>query len=244
MAASGPKPLALPSPLPHRGVTVPILMYHRVGVPLPSEPPITRALTVAPRVFDAQMRWLRSAGFHAITPGQLFAALEQGKPLPSRPVMITFDDGYRDVLWNASRELQRLHMRAVAFVITGRISDGDPSFLTWPELLLLQQRGFTIASHTVHHLELTLLPPRQALAELVLSRRALQRHLHRPVQFFAYPAGRVDAQVLPLVARAGYVLAVTTAPGDVQRADEPFLLHRYEVLDTTGVAGLRELLSR
>jgi peptidoglycan/xylan/chitin deacetylase (PgdA/CDA1 family) len=223
-------------------VTVPILMYHRVGTGPTVEPSITRALTVAPAVFDAQMRWLHTAGFHAITAAQLYAGLEQGRRLPARPVLITFDDGYRDVLWNASPELERLHMPAVEFVITARISDGDPSFLTWPELQLLEQRGFTIGSHTVHHLELTLLPPRQALAELVLSRLVLERHLRRPVQFFAYPAGRVDAQVLGLVRRAGYVLAVTTAPGDVQRAGEPFLLHRYEVLATTGVDGLRALL--
>jgi peptidoglycan/xylan/chitin deacetylase (PgdA/CDA1 family) len=223
-------------------VTVPILMYHRVGTVPAAEPRITRALTVPPIVFDAQMRWLHAAGFHAITAAQLYAALERGRGLPPRPVLITFDDGYRDVLWNASPELERLHMPAVAFVITARISDGDPSFLTWPELQLLEQRGFTIGSHTVHHLELTLLPPREALAELVLSRYALQRHLRRPVQFFAYPAGRFDAQVLLLVRKAGYVLAVTTAPGEVQRADQPFLLHRYEVLATTGVDGLRALL--
>ncbi len=217
-------------------------MYHRVGTEPAAEPTITRALTVPPRVFAAQMRWLHAAGFHAITAVQLYRALEQGRRLPPRPILITFDDGYRDVLWNASPVLDRLHMPAVAFVITARISDGDPSFLTWPELQLLEQRGFTIGSHTVHHLELTLLSPREALAELVLSRQALQRHLRRPVQLFAYPAGRVDAQVLPLVRKAGYVLAVTTAPGDVQRANEPFLLHRYEVLATTGVSGLRALL--
>jgi peptidoglycan/xylan/chitin deacetylase (PgdA/CDA1 family) len=217
-------------------------MYHRVGALPPGEPDITRDLTVAAPVFDAQMRWLHTAGFHAITAAQFYAALEQGRRLPPRPVLITFDDGYRDVLWNASPALERLHMPAVAFVITARVSDGDPSFLTWPQLQLLEQRGFTIGSHTVHHLELTLLPPREALAELVLSRRALQRHLHRPARFFAYPAGRVDAQVLPLLRRAGYLLAFTTAPGDVQRASEPFLLHRFEVLDTTGVAGLRALL--
>ena len=221
---------------------MPILMYHRVGTEPAAEPSITRALTVPPLVFDAQMRWLHAAGYHAITAAQFYAALEQGRRLPPRPVLITFDDGYRDVLWNASPELERLHMPAVAFVITARISDGDPSFLTWPELQLLEQRGFTIGSHTVHHLELTLLPPRQALNELVLSRRALERHLRRPVQFFAYPAGRVDAQVVRLARRAGYVLAFTTAPGDVQRANEPFLLHRYEVLAATGVGGLRALL--
>jgi peptidoglycan/xylan/chitin deacetylase (PgdA/CDA1 family) len=235
--------LELRFPLPQRTVVVPILMYHLIGTTDPSTPSITRALTVATSVFAAQMRWLKRAGFHAITQEQLFAALEDGAPLPSHPIVITFDDGYRDVLWNASPILVHLHMPATAYVITGRLSGPDPSFLTWPELRLLEQRGFDIGSHTVHHLELTLLPPSEAAYELVASRRALEQRLGHPVQWFAYPAGRENAQVVQLVQRAGYVDAVTTQPGDVQAASDPFRLHRIEVLHTTGVRGLAALLS-
>ena len=67
------------------------------------------------------MEWLKAHGFHAVTPLQAFEALEFGKPLPSKPVSITFDDGYRDVLWHAAPVLHRLHMPAVEFVITDRI---------------------------------------------------------------------------------------------------------------------------
>jgi peptidoglycan/xylan/chitin deacetylase (PgdA/CDA1 family) len=238
-----PQTLALPKPLPHRVLEVPILMYHRVGVVNAGEPPITQRLTVAPSVFAAQLEWLQAEGFHAITQQQLFAALERGAPLPHRPILITFDDGYRDVLWNAAPLLRRLHMPATAYVITGRISGPDPSFLTWPELLRLQRRGFDIGSHTVHHVELTLVPPTTAFAELEASRRTLERHLGHPVQWFAYPAGAFDAAVVRLVARAGYVLAVTTKPGDAQSATAPLTLHRYEILGSTGVAGLQALLA-
>jgi peptidoglycan/xylan/chitin deacetylase (PgdA/CDA1 family) len=231
-------------PPPHRVLSVPILMYHRVGVLQQGEPAITRALTVTPAAFDAEMTWLHRAGFHAITPSQLYLALERGGRLPRKPVLITFDDGYRDVLWNASPQLERLHMPATDFVITGRIDDGDPSFLTWPELQLLEQRGFTIGSHTVHHLELTLLAPREALVELVASRAALERHLGRPVRWFAYPAGRFDARVVALVRKAGYLLAFTTLSGTMQRWNEPLVVRRDEILDTTGVAGLEALLGR
>jgi peptidoglycan/xylan/chitin deacetylase (PgdA/CDA1 family) len=239
-----PAELVLPARLPHRELAVPILMYHRVGPIEPGAPAITDALTVTPPVFDAQMRWLHASGFHAITQRRLFDALEHGARLPRNPVLITFDDGYRDVLWNAVPLLHRLRMPATAYVITGRIDDGDPSFLSWPELRALEANGVAVGSHTVHHLALTSLTPEQALYELEASRRTLQRHLRRPVQWFAYPAGAVDAAVLPLVRRAGYVLAVTTRPGDVQSAAEPFLLHRDEILDTTGLRGLEALLGR
>ena len=71
--------------------------------------------------------------------------------MPAEPVMITFDDGYRDVLWHAAPVLHRLHMPATEYVITGRVSNGDPSFLTWPQLGRLEKLGVTIGSHTVTH---------------------------------------------------------------------------------------------
>ena len=76
-------------------------MYHRVAPTLPAGPPITRRLTVASADFAAQMEWLKRHGWHAVTQRQVFAALERGARLPRKPVAITFDDGYRDVLWNA-----------------------------------------------------------------------------------------------------------------------------------------------
>ncbi len=234
--------LTLPATLPARTLNVPILMYHRIDVLRSTLPAITRALTVAPGDFASQMRWLASHGFHTITQEQLFAALEHRKPLPAKPIVITFDDGYRDVLYNAAPVMHRLGMRGTAFVITGRISGSDVSFLSWLQLNALEQSGIEIGSHTVHHLELPGLSDPAALQELIRSRHALELHLHHPVQWFAYPAGRFDTRTEELVRRAGYVLAVTTEPGSTQDAQAPFALHRYEVLDTTGVRGLASIL--
>ena len=234
--------LALPATLPARTLSVPILMYHRIDRLRPGLPAITRSLTVAPADFAAQMRWLHAHGFHAVTQQQLFAALERDRRLPAKPVVITFDDGYRDVLANAAPLLKRLGMPATAYVITGRISGSDVSFLSWAQLKALEQNGVQVGSHTVSHAELPQLTDPGALQQLIRSRLALERHLGHPVQWFAYPAGRFDERTETLVRQAGYVLAVTTEPGSAQRAQRPFALHRYEVLDTTGVRGLAALL--
>jgi peptidoglycan/xylan/chitin deacetylase (PgdA/CDA1 family) len=238
------KRLALPATFPARTLSVPILMYHRIDVLRPTLPAITRALTVDPGDFAAQMRWLHSHGFRTITQEQLFAALEHGKRLPAKPILITFDDGYRDVFSNAAPVMHRLGMRGTAYVITDRISGShtDPTFLTWTQLKALEQDGIEIGSHTVHHLELPGLSDPAALRELIRSRHALELHLHHPVQWFAYPAGKFDPRTEALVRQAGYVLAVTTKPGALQDARSPFALHRYEVLDTIGVRGLASLL--
>jgi peptidoglycan/xylan/chitin deacetylase (PgdA/CDA1 family) len=217
---------------------VPILMYHRIDFLRPGLPAITRRLTVDPRSFAAQMTWLANHGAHAITQLQLFDALMHGRALPAHPVMITFDDGYRDVLAKAAPVLSRLGMPATAYVITDRISDGDPSFLTWADLARLQRDGVAIGSHTVTHADLASLPGRQAWGELTGSRRVLEQRLGHPVQWLAYPEGREDARVVSLARSAGYLLAVTTQAGSDQHADDPLRLHRYEILDGTSLASL------
>ena len=217
-------------------------MYHRIDVLRSSLPDLTRSLTVDPRDFASQMRWLKSQGFHTITQLQLYNALFRGESLPSKPVLITFDDGYRDVFGKASTILHRLGLHATEYVITDRISGPDASFLTWPLLRGLERRGIEIGSHTLAHVNLTALSDADAMHELAASRRVLEWRLGHPVQWFAYPYGKFDARIVGLVRRAGYVLAVTTQGGSAQSAAAPLELHRYEVLDTTHVSGLAAML--
>jgi peptidoglycan/xylan/chitin deacetylase (PgdA/CDA1 family) len=230
--------LRLPSPLPTRTIDLPVLMYHRVGPILASQPAVTQTLTVSPADFAAQMEWLHAHGYHAVTPLRAFEALEYGRALPAKPVMITFDDGYRDILWHAAAVLHRLHMPATAYIITSRVSGPDPSFLTWPELVRLEKFGFTIGSHTVTHRDLRLMSRAEAYKELRDSRLALEKHLGHPVQWLAYPFGAENASVVALAQKAGYVLALTTQGGAAQSSAGPLTLHRYEVSDKTGVSGL------
>jgi len=234
--------LRLPARLPARTLDVPILMYHLVGKVPRYGGRFTRGLTVAPRQFAAEMDWLAANGFHAITQVQLLDALEWGRKLPQRPVMITFDDGYRDILYNAAPVLRRLHMPATAYVITDRVTGRDPSFLDWGGLRALEHDGFTIGSHTQHHLDLTVLPAPEAWQELAGSRRILQHGLSRPVDWFAYPGGSENPQVVSLVRRAGYLLAVTTQPGSRQSAQQPLLLRRDEILGGESLSAFAALL--
>jgi peptidoglycan/xylan/chitin deacetylase (PgdA/CDA1 family) len=227
---------------PARTVDVPVLLYHRIGRLPTVRTPISDALTVEPSVFAAQMEWLAEHGFQAITNRQLLDALELGTPLPRRPVLITFDDGYADVLYNAAPVLHRLHWPATAFVITDRISGPDPSFLTWHQLRDLEHDGFTIGSHTVHHLRLTKLPPAQVWHELSQSRKSLERHLGRPVHSLAYPYGVEDADVVAAARGTGYALAFTTRPGDTQSAAGLLVLHRIEIHRNVDLARIPALL--
>jgi peptidoglycan/xylan/chitin deacetylase (PgdA/CDA1 family) len=217
-------------------------MYHRVNVARPSAPAMTRRLTVHPAVFARQMAWLRNHGYRAITQQELFEALMCGRPLGPRPIMITFDDGYRDTLYKASPILARLDMPATAYVIAGRTSNGDPSFLTWGMLQTLERRGVEIGSHTMSHRDLTSLSDRRAFQELLWARQQFERRLGHAVPWLAYPFGAYDARIERLARRAGYVLATTTDWGSRHSARRPLALRRLRVLDSTGVRGLAAML--
>jgi peptidoglycan/xylan/chitin deacetylase (PgdA/CDA1 family) len=218
-------------------------MYHRIDRQTPGLTALTRTLTVTPASFAAQMVWLVRHGFHALREEQLFAALFEDAPLPSKPVLLTFDDGYRDVFTHALPVLARLHLAATDYVITSRISGPDPSFLTWQELRRAERGGIEVGSHTLTHRPLPQLPPATMMRELVASRRTLEQHLGHPVQWFAYPYGSFNPATVAAVHRAGYALAVTTQGGSRQDASRPLELHRYEVRGDESTAGLAAILS-
>jgi peptidoglycan/xylan/chitin deacetylase (PgdA/CDA1 family) len=241
-AGSSNCPLRFPSPLPTRQRVVPILMYHRIDYVTASTPAATKALTVSPEDFRHEMKWLKGHGYHTVTQRSLFNALMCGSHLRRKPIIVTFDDGYRDVYRYASPVIERLGMHATSYVITERISGDDPSFLTWKQVRRFERRGVEIGSHTVSHAALTSLSDASALAELVRSRKKLERKLDHRVPWLAYPYGDYDSRIERLAKKAGYKLAVTTDWGSLQSAQHPFALKRLRILDTTGVNGLAAML--
>ena len=238
--------LTLPDPLPNRTLEVPILMYHRIAVLNGDEPSVTVGLTVDPGEFQLQMAWLHDQGYTTITQLQLYNALMEGAPLPDKPIMLTFDDGYRGIATVAAPMMSQFGFFGTAYIITDRIAQNRkaaPTWLTWPQLRILEQRGWDIGSHTVAHTELPNMSPEAALKTLRQSRFTLERRLGHPVQWFCYPAGSVDAKSVEAVKQAGYVLATTTKSGVTLSARDPLQLERIRISNTTGVRGLAAALS-
>ena len=94
-------PTATPLPLPTpdgvlRTLRVPILMYHYISVSPPGADAVRRDLSVSPEALEAHLRYLQQEGYTAITLRDLSMALQCGYPLPPKPIVLTFDDGYRD----------------------------------------------------------------------------------------------------------------------------------------------------
>jgi len=217
---------------------VPILMYHVIGTARPGTP--NPDLFVSRAAFAAQMRWLHAHAFKAVTLEQVYRYWRGQGSLPARPVVLTFDDGYRGDYTAARPILHALRWPGVLnLAVKHERAGGDLPARLVRGLLAV---GWELDSHTINHLDLTTLDAAQLQHEVSGSRQLLRRQFHVPVDFFCYPSGRYDPAVVTAVQAAGYLGATSTRPG-LGRPSELYTLARVRVNGSDGVSGLAAKLT-
>src|SRR3954471_4121143 len=234
------KPAAKPKPKivsgPH-DAPVPILMYHVVSAPQPGAP-YPDLYTPKP-VFTAQMRALAKRGYHGVTLAQVDDYWRRGYALPSKPIVVSFDDGYLSHYTHARPVLKALGWPGVLNLEVNNVRPGD---LTADQVRRLIAAGWEVDSHTITHPDLTTIADSQLRQELVGSRRYLQKRFGVPANYFCYPAGRYDSRVAAAVKVAGYRAATTTQPG-LASPKKPFELNRTRIDGQDGAGGLLKKLA-
>jgi peptidoglycan/xylan/chitin deacetylase (PgdA/CDA1 family) len=214
-------------------------MYHVIADPRDGAP--YPELYVRAKDFSAQMAWLQRHGYHPVTLRAVWNHWHRGAPLPSRPIVISFDDGYRSVAHAALPPMRErgwpglLNLTVKNLRIAGGLSPR--------QVRRLIDAGWELGAHTVTHAHLPSLGDRALADEVAGSRRHLRRQFGVPVDFFCYPAGRYDAGVIAAVRRAGYLGATTTLDG-LALPSKPYELRRVRVSRSDGVAGLATKLER
>jgi len=199
---------------------IPVLLYHRVGSTL--DP-----LTVTPERFERDLRQLKDAGYETINLQQFDHFLaDRDTEMPAKPLLITFDDGYRDNYENAFPLLSKYEMGAAFFVIAGML--GEPERVSVADIQEMARYGMTIGSHTVTHRPLGELSVEEMRQELVQSRAILADALGNPVDSIAYPRGSYSNDTLTL-ADDFYTNGFTTVNGQCSRASNPYALRRIPV---------------
>lgn len=217
---------------PHRG-PVPILVYHALGTPPPSE--AYPGLYVSPREFREEMAWLARNGYQGVTLDEVEHAWYGNGTLPPKPIVITFDNGYPPQVRFAPSVLDRYGWPGVLFEIT-------VEHLTPPYIKPIIAKGWEVDSHSATHPDLTTMSGAELAYQVAGSRRFLQRTYHVPSNNFCYPSSLYDTATIAAVRAAGYTGAVTEHPGYASR-DRPYELNRYEIEGGQGVAGLASDLS-
>jgi peptidoglycan/xylan/chitin deacetylase (PgdA/CDA1 family) len=220
-SAAGTQAVAGRRHQPQALTDIPVLNYHKID-------DIDTPLSVTPAEFEEQIAYLAENGYHTITPDQLMGYLKYGRALPDKPVLITFDDGYRDNYANAYPILKKHGFTATIFLVTGLVGNDD-RFLSWDQVRDMHESGFVFGSHTAGHLPLTKLGPGQLAYELAESAAEIERRLGARPRYFAYPTGAYNLRIEEAVRQAGYRAAFTTRYGQVGLESDPYALERIPI---------------
>jgi peptidoglycan/xylan/chitin deacetylase (PgdA/CDA1 family) len=207
---------------------VPILMYHYIRNPPDyASDRLGWGLSTSPDDFKAQMNYLAEHGYHPITLTALRAYLAEGQPLPDRPVVLTFDDGYADLYTEAFPVLKRHHFKAVAYIVSGFVGRIGQN-VSADQVREMDRYGIEIGAHTVDHVDLTKAGGSLGF-EVNGSKAALEAIVGHSVLDFCYPSGRFNAQVVQAVQAAGFESATTTQSGSAHTLADRFTWSRVRV---------------
>lgn len=239
-----PTPTPQPTPIGDGlKLSVPILMYHYVSTPPDGADPIRRDLSVTPDQFEAQLAFLRRNGYQTITMKDLTYALAGHTTLADKPIIISFDDGYRDNYENAFPLLRKYGYVGVFFVFTQVIDTYNVSYLTWEMVKEMHQAGMEFGSHSYRHSDLANRDVDFLVYEILGSKEAIEERIGEPVRFFSYPSGRYDELTIRVLDSAHFWGAVTTQWGIEHAFPDRFEMLRIRVRGNDTVGDLAEKLN-
>lgn len=206
---------------------VPTLLYHHIQNLEVAKKLGHEVLTVDTANFQKQMQYLFDAKYTPIRVEQLIAFFDASVPLPTKPVLITFDDGYDDFGIDAAPILQSFGYPAVVFIPTGLME--NPGYMTWQTVRDIASRGLTyFANHTWSHknvqTSLEINKTEIGTADSQLTTGGLNQS-----KVFAYPYGNSSSNGQSVLNSLGYSLAFTTNPGSIQCKKNRLVLPRIRI---------------
>jgi peptidoglycan/xylan/chitin deacetylase (PgdA/CDA1 family) len=204
-------------------------MYHHIDDPPPGADAIRRDLSVSPQNFEGQLRYLKQEGYETITLNDLALHLAVGKPLPPRPIILTFDDGYTDAYTHAYPLLQRYGFVGTFFVLSAHADAGNPDFLSWAEVEEMYAGGMRFEPHSYDHPDMRNRGFDFVVFQILAPKEAIEARTGEKCRFFAYPFGRYDQFVIDVLRSAHFWGGVLTEQGATHTADDLFTLHRVRI---------------
>jgi len=204
-------------------------MYHYISAPPTGADAIRLDLSVTPQRFESHLKYLRDAGYHVITLDDMLYYLTQGRPLPEKPVILTFDDGYEDNYRNAFPLLEKYGMVGHFFLITDFINQGRPGYMTWPQIEEMAAAGQRFGSHSRNHADLRGKSVDYLVWQALGGKEAIEEHLGYHPRWIVYPSGDYDEQVIAVYKSAHYWGGLTTRQGATHTLNDIFKLTRVRV---------------
>ena len=228
---------------------IPILLYHSISL---TPPPVIAPFTVTPSDFERQLDLVAAGGFSVLTVSAYANSLTGREPLPPRPLVITFDDGFADFYETALPALRERGLRATLYVPTAllrgspepvRLRSLGDALLEWSQLRPLREAGVEIGAHSHTHPHLDTLSTAAARDEIVHSKGLLEDELGTEVDTFAYPNGYSSPRVRRLVMEAGFRSACAVKNAFSAPGDDVFTIARLTLTAATPLSRFRAWLA-
>ena len=206
----------------------PILEYHMITDNPPKD---AEVYNVPPEEFAAQLDYLQQKGYTTLTLQEFMRAKHGKLTMPDKPIVLTFDDGYKNIYTDMLPILEAHGMKAVVYVISNEL--GKDGYLTLEQVKDLQRRGVEIGSHTADHLALVGLEGDFLLNQVRNSKIYLEWSGLDTIYSFSYPNGAYNSELAELVKREGYLSAVTGDVGLNTLESNPYTLKRVHIRQPT-----------
>ncbi len=218
---------------------IPVLMYHGLFTELA---PGLNPVHISKTLFEKQIKWLAAQHYHAINMDELPACLSSEDE--KKYCVISFDDGYKSLYDHARPVLKNYGFTATLYLTTGLV--GKPDFqemkavelsgmppgdrpLQWVEIREMAEAGWSIQSHSIYHADHTTMSIEQLKHEVMESKSAIEKHVGKTVDHYAFPFGKYNTSALKAVKEAGYLSAASVHPGLCKTSNDPYRLPRLEM---------------
>ncbi|HXH99632.1 MAG TPA: polysaccharide deacetylase family protein [Sphingobacteriaceae bacterium] len=188
---------------------VPILCYHQIRNWIASDGKVGKDYIVPPAEFKSQMKMLADSGYHTILPDQLYNYLVHGAKLPSKPIMLTFDDTKLDQYTVALPELKKHGFKGVFFIMT--VSLGKANYMSKAQVKELSDGGHVIGSHTYDHQNVKKYKGEDWITQIEKPTKTLKEITGKDIKYFAYPFGLWNKEAIPELKKRGFSSAFILA---------------------------------
>ena len=215
---------------------IPVLMYHMIGEIKDNDAVLSEAH------FRQQMKFLKDNDFHPITLQQLYDYMVNKKPVPIRPVVITFDDGYPDTYSIVMPIMKEYGFKCTVFIPTFDADQGTR--LKWDQIKEMKNSGMDICSHGYHHERMPNMTPAILADEINKSQSELKQQLGVQNEFFCYPYGGNSPAAEAALKKAGIKLAVTMNPGWANYGENPYAVERIWIGNAVDIDNFKERVTK
>lgn len=233
-AVPTPKPAVetVQKEVPPKGI--PVLMYHMIGE-IPDNPAV-----LSEQHFRQQLELLKKEGFHPISLTELYDYMKNNAAVPTKPVVLTFDDGYPDTYSIVMPLMKEYGFKATVFIPADEVGKR----LTWDQIREMKANGLDIYSHSYHHRPLTDWGnAKQQYEEIEKGQSALKKELHLDNDMYCYPYGVYDDDSFKALQQAGIKIAVTMDPGWAHYGDNTLAVQRIWIGNPVDIDNFRQRIT-